>query len=376
MHTLLTVNLDEIHNIIWHTTTLSCGAKFTYTDKHKAICLEKEKNKIEGVDQRAWVNGRKFMNIYEYPRIKPEYNSVKGLTKNPASRAYYKLWEMLHDFNINCNGDSLSLAESPGGFIQAIDDYRLIKRIKNCMCYTISLTSESEIYDIPRFHKNIIRNKNVEIFNFLEGNGDLLQLSTFLNIQKKLKNSKIILVTADGGINDHGEFNNKELNHINLIFCEFINAVFVLENGGTFIVKIFDIFTDAMIHLIHLITYLFGDTKITKPLTSRSTNSEKYVVCSNFKKNKLTINLRNNLVKLMRYIHQEKKIITSLFDIAPGEFLNKIINYNTVTVKNQIINIEKILEYIKSDKKKYNDFSRVKDTLVRNWLVKYKLIQK
>jgi 23S rRNA U2552 (ribose-2'-O)-methylase RlmE/FtsJ len=283
---------------------------------------------------------------------------------------------MLHDFNINCNGDSLSLAESPGGFIQAIDDYRLIKRIKNCMCYTISLTSESEIYDIPRFHKNIIRNKNVEIFNFLEGNGDLLQLSTFLNIQKKLKNSKIILVTADGGINDHGEFNNKELNHINLIFCEFINAVFVLENGGTFIVKIFDIFTDAMIHLIRLITYLFGDTKITKPLTSRSTNSEKYVVCSNFKKNKLTINLRNNLVKLMWYIHQEKKIITSLFDIAPGEFLNKIINYNTVTVKNQIINIEKILEYIKSDKKKYNDFSRVKDTLVRNWLVKYKLIQK
>jgi 23S rRNA U2552 (ribose-2'-O)-methylase RlmE/FtsJ len=55
------------------------------------------------------------------------------------------------------------------------------------------------------------------------------------------------------------------------------------KKGGHFVLKVFDTFSSSMIELMYLLTYLYEEVSITKPLTSRPANSEKYILCTKFK---------------------------------------------------------------------------------------------
>lgn len=369
-------SFDEVNSLDWENNVMSRDAKFTYTNKNECKKLKEKKDRIGDVDSQTWLFARKLINVYEYPKIKHEYSISEGIVKTPVSRAYYKLWEILQDFNINCKGDSLHLAESPGGFIQATVDYRRVKyRTEHYKTYSVSLNSEEGDFEVPKFHKTIYETKNVEIFDFDKGDGDITKVDTFFNLQKELKSKEICLVTADGGINDHGEFNNKEIKHVNLIFSELVQAVFVLKDGGTFIVKIFDIFTDATVNTIYLLSYLFGNVKISKPLTSRYTNSEKYMVCTNFRKEKFT-SIRNKLFRLLCSIDNvEGFVVESLFEIKSTNFIDKILKYNEDCISSQITNIDKILRCVGVDKTVFKKLKKTKEATIRDWLVKYKLIR-
>ena len=52
-----------------------------------------------------------------------------------------------------------------------------------------------------------------------------------------------------------------------------------LKQGGTFVCKIFDINEEFTVNMLWLLYQLFDMICITKPLSSRPTNSERYVVC-------------------------------------------------------------------------------------------------
>jgi cap1 methyltransferase len=45
----------------------------------------------------------------------------------------------------------------------------------------------------------------------------------------------------------------------------------------------FDTFSSLSIEILYLLSYLYETVYITKPLSSRPANSEKYIVCINFK---------------------------------------------------------------------------------------------
>jgi 23S rRNA U2552 (ribose-2'-O)-methylase RlmE/FtsJ len=368
---------DEVETLEWSLIKMSKVPKFTYTNQADSKKINDKKNSIGKIDSQTWLFARKLVNVYEYPKIKNEYCASRGVVKSPVSRAYYKLWEILQDFQVNCKGDSLHLAESPGGFIQAVVDYRNMKYLgESSRSYTVSLNSPEGNFEVPKFHRDIYKTKNVKIFEFEgENGGDITKIETFLNIQKELASKKIYLVTADGGINDHGNFNNKELNHVNLIFSELIQAVFILQPGGTFIVKIFDIFSDATVNIIYLLSYLFQSVIATKPLTSRSTNSEKYLVCTGFRKEKCD-SIRNKLFKLLYCInYSDGVVVESLFQITSKKFLYKILKYNRDSLMSQQESIDKILNYIQRDKETFKSLKKSKDATIKNWLVKYRLIQ-
>jgi 23S rRNA U2552 (ribose-2'-O)-methylase RlmE/FtsJ len=340
-------------------------------DKDVFFEIKNIKDKIGSIDHKDWINARKFMNIYEYPKV--NYN---GYFLPPVSRAYYKLWEILFENKFDCDGDILHLAESPGGFIQAMDKYKKTFNMYKGKLYTISLYTENYDYDVPKFHKNIINNKNVEILKFSKGNGDLTNYHTFINLLISMRNKNIKVITADGGINDNGDFDNKEINHINLIFSEIINAVFNISDGGVFILKIFDIFTESTLHLLFLLEILFENMEIIKPLTSRSTNSEKYVLCSGFKKNLMSVSMRNFLFKTYVYLNDNNVVLDKLFLKVPYYFKEKISKINNKYINEQIKNIKEIFEYINNDKSFYSGHQTIKDKTVFEWLKKYKLIRK
>lgn len=58
---------------------------------------------------------------------------------------------------------------------------------------------------------------------------------------------------------------------------------FNAKKGGNFIIKFFDIFTLASVDMLYILSCFYTNIAITKPCTSRTANSEKYIVCENFK---------------------------------------------------------------------------------------------
>ena len=53
--------------------------------------------------------------------------------------------------------------------------------------------------------------------------------------------------------------------------------------NGTFILKIFDMFSKSTQDYIYLLSLFYNKVYIFKPQTSRLANSEKYIVCKDFK---------------------------------------------------------------------------------------------
>ena len=55
------------------------------------------------------------------------------------------------------------------------------------------------------------------------------------------------------------------------------------KSKGSFILKIFDMFTKSTDDYIYLLSLFYNKVYIIKPQTSRLANSEKYIVCKEFK---------------------------------------------------------------------------------------------
>ena len=116
-------------------------------------------------------------------------------------------------------------------------------------------------------------------------NGDLTKLNVINNYVNNLKkfNDKATLVTADGGFVWKNE-NYQEQESYKLLLGEIITAIKIQKEGGTFVLKVFDIFTKLTIKLICIIQSFYEDVFIYKPFLSRSSNSEKYIIAKTLKK--------------------------------------------------------------------------------------------
>jgi hypothetical protein len=145
----------------------------------------------------------------------------------------------------------------------------------------------------------------------------------------------------DGGFDFSIDFNKQEQLSYRIIFCEIVSALSVQKKGGSFVCKFFDMYTTFTIKLLYLINIFFEKVYITKPLTSRPANSEKYIVAKNFlgiSDNYLS--KLHDIVNMWDIISNSNLFINDIFDIElPELFLKKIKEYNTHNYKVQIDNI-------------------------------------
>jgi 23S rRNA U2552 (ribose-2'-O)-methylase RlmE/FtsJ len=229
---------------------------------------------------------------------------------NILSRAFLKLWEMIILFDLIPEKEdfvSSHLAEGPGSFIQATILYRdlqenlkKIKSSKNDKYYAISLHSDNKHLLIEKEFINYYgkeKPKRLHIFETVSkdevkrggGNlsdGDLTLLKTInmfaggVSSQTKGFSEDSDLVTADGGFKWEKE-NLQEQEAYKLIFSQIVTALKLNKKGGNFVLKIFDTYTTITLKYLELLKSLYKEVYITKPFTSRISNSEKYVVCKN-----------------------------------------------------------------------------------------------
>ena len=118
-------------------------------------------------------------------------------------------------------------------------------------------------------------------------------------ISKFKGNNRATLVTSDGGFDYSNNFNGQELNSCQIIYSEIVIALNILDYGGCFIVKVFDLFSITSCQMLSLVIENFEKINIYKPETSRPANSEKYLICQGFKNN-LTKEQKSNYLDILK----------------------------------------------------------------------------
>lgn len=341
---------------------------------------KKAKQLIED-NYKDWEHAKKITNPYEY--IHTPYNKNTSVSREtPISRAYYKMIEIMDEFDLlqNYHNDYLNsfhLAEGPGGFIEAI-----AKRRNNMLdsYYGMTLISD-EVSSIPgwdKIEKIMNTHTNISIEYGSTGTGDLFSGENLLFVKEKYGNTMDI-ITGDGGFDFSVDFNKQELYAIQLIFSQVIFALNLQKVGGHFVVKIFDTYSKSMADIIYLLSCFYKETYICKPHTSRLANSEKYIVCKDF------IGIEKNVIEKLNSVYQQicvlagqGKYMSSLFVKEHSLFFkNELKQQNSLFGQQQIENINQTINLIYKGLVKTNKINEIEKKHIQlciDWCKKHSVI--
>ena len=187
-------------------------------------------------------------------------------------------------------------------------------------------------------------NKNVFIENGADNTGNIINKENLLYCFNKYGNS-IDLVTGDGGFDFSLDFNNQENISCKIIFCQIAFAIAIQKKGGNCILKFFDTFTKISIDMIYLLSLVYSEVFFVKPYTSRYANSEKYIICKNFRLDN-SKDLINVFANIINNFNKNSKF-TNIFNLEyPYFYLSKIQEYNAIFGQQQIETIASTLNLI------------------------------
>jgi hypothetical protein len=177
--------------------------------------------------------------------ITPKYFDTKDAI---ISRSFYKMWEILTMFDIANlpSMNTMGLTKGSDSFIQAFIFYR------------------KKFHDIKK---------------------DTIVFPDATDLQYKFAtkiDEKYDLIIDDGIFNPINK-NYIEQESYRMILTNIINSIKSQAKNGSFILKIYDTFTNITIKLVYLLTSFYEEVYIHKPFFSRNTDSEKYIICSKFK---------------------------------------------------------------------------------------------
>lgn len=356
-------------------------------DQNNLLCnnVTYHKNKITYYhNNKSWDKYKKLSNEYELIFTTPStgYNISNY---NPVSRSFFKLWEILYDFNdilFKQNQSSfkcLFLAEGPGGFAEAFIKYRQDKGFFNDDYHGITLKANND-KNIPewKLQKDIM--KKIKINYGEDGTGNLYNYSNIIYLSDTLGKNTIDFITADGGFDFSADFNGQEELSFRLILCEILSAILLQKQGGTFVLKIFDIFNTNTLKLIQILKEYYENIFAIKPLTSRPANSEKYLLCTGFKTNSPSLILLTiQLITIAKNYSDEKT--TNILKNIPFNhtILKNLVIFNLQYSIRQIYYIERTIGYINyfNDKKSNDEeMNKILNDHIRKshkWCTKYNI---
>lgn len=326
------------------------------------------KNKItDHYKDKTWDKNKKLSNDYENIFTTPNTNNIALYT--PVSRSFFKLWEILVDFKKELFGDVapcrfLACCESPGGFCEAYMKYR--------SQYFNAVSKEDEYHGISLKSYN---NRNVPMWKVNTVNihygkddtGDIYNIENIYYLRNKLGENSIDFITGDGGFDFSNDFNSQEGSSLRLIICEVLIALLLQKEGGSFVLKVYDVFNEETMKVIHIVKMFYKKMYFIKPLTSRAANSEKYLLCIGYAK----CESYEGIVTLLTNMVKSKRV--NLDTIELDEHTTRaIVAYNLLYGFRQIHNIQKTIDYINHlTKDEYERISARHREKCISWCKKY-----
>lgn len=298
-----------------------------------------------------WSYVKIFTNPYEY--IHTHYDEKLHLSKlHTVSRSFYKLIELSEIENISAciksNCKSMHIAEGPGGFIQAMIYLKQNIDANHHDIYNnivgITLNSHSGI--VPNWNKlksHLPKHHNIVFDNLKDNTGNLYNAKNLEYAYDKYKNS-MNLITADGGFDFSTNYELQEHNMVKLLLVQSFYAILCQKKKGTFIIKLFDIFIRGTIDVIYLLNMFYENVYVCKPVTSRPANSEKYLICKNFRYHNTFMYLKKFKSVLEQCEHHKDLFIQQILNVPIHDiFINKLEEFNIIFGQQQIENINTTL---------------------------------
>ncbi len=211
---------------------------------------------------------------------------IKDIDKNAPKligRGFMKLWEMNLYFNLIPKTDgfvSIHLGENKNTFLQSTILYRDFIGKKKNEYYTT--TTNNKLTDYYK-NINIIKEKNIyNIKSYIDNTtkADFITANTYFELK---------------------QLNLREQDSYNLILTEVITALHLQKDNGNFVLRIYESVTIVTIKIIELLKTFYDEIYICKPLSSRSSSPEKFIVCKKFDLKKLT-KVSKDLLKIIKNI--------------------------------------------------------------------------
>ena len=319
--------------------------KLLNTNDHLRDLIIKYKNKItDYYNNKSWDRYKKLSNEYEMIFTTP--NTGSNLSRyTPVSRSFFKMWEMLYDFRkeLDFDGRGLKvcmLCEGPGGFAEALIKYRLDAGYLKDEYYGISLKSDNN-KNIPDWKVNNKYLNKININYGSDGTGNMYNMCNIAHFSNHVGKASVDFITADGGFDFSSDFNNQEEMSMQLIFSEILTALLIQKQGGSFILKIYDIFSENSLKIVHLLKKFYKKIYFVKPLTSRPANSEKYLICTGFSRFPESKVYYEMLCKII--VFNDKTCFNIPYD---KHILENIVAYNSYYTMRQIFYIQRTIDYI------------------------------
>lgn len=327
-YNILEKDINSIYKYI-NTKPLTSKRKMEMLQEQIEFRLNKQYHNLEIIDKATLdeINRYKTMiskNSYDWNKYKlftndyemvynSKYSNNSIADKKPLSRSYFKMVEIANKYlfyiiSRDCNIKTLHLAEGPGGFIEAVIDLRndynintnnnknINNTINSDLYYGISLTTDKNVPGWDKSVQFLKKNNKVKIVTGMTGNGDLINVDNIKYLHARLS-GKMDVITADGGFNFSINHYIQEYNASLLIFAELVAALGCLRKGGVYIYKIYDMSYKITADILFITQCFFTEVEFFKPQTSRSGNSEKYVICKGFKG--ISANEINKLLSIM-----------------------------------------------------------------------------
>ena len=134
----------------------------------------------------SWEKNKKYSNPYEFINMSYDLNTLPVCNYKPISRAFFKMVEILNNFNFSFGKEieSFHLAEGPGGFIEAL---QYVRNNKNDKYYGMTLMTGEK--DVPKWDKSnyyLNNNKNVIIEKGADNTGNLYNIENLMYIYNKV----------------------------------------------------------------------------------------------------------------------------------------------------------------------------------------------
>jgi len=263
------------------------------------------KSKLDDIPSAVFSNLTTLLDMYANLRtiVKKNYNMEN------ATNAALKMYELIYQMELLTNGtaclpvvQAFCNAELPGAFIIAINHYMKTRCVSSQFDWIASsylpaaamqvgnktvLEDKFKIYERNRLHWLMGPAPNGLPDGEEPVSGDVtdaLVVNTLGNAAHERFGDGANLYTSDVGIEiAQKDANRQEELSAFVNYGQVLTGLLALAVGGHLVTKQFTFVTPFSRSLIAIVASLFDETYITKPKTSRPTNSEVYLVGKGFK---------------------------------------------------------------------------------------------
>jgi 23S rRNA U2552 (ribose-2'-O)-methylase RlmE/FtsJ len=273
-------------------TTLPVEVSFGAWSETPSKALLEAKDRISALEKaRRWELVKKMVNPYEivYTHEDRHFHPSIALIK-PLSRSYFKMIEMMHVLQFfeclpkqQAKIRSAHIAEGPGGFIQALVE--LCERNRKLLGTATAMTLKPTDQRVPGWRRASVflhNHREIKLHFGADGTGDVYSKENQDSfVEASLPG--VHLFTADGGFDFSVNYDIQEKSVFRLLVSSALTGLRCLSLDGSFIIKIFDIFSEHTKFLIILMSRCFKEWMLYKPCLSRPCNSERYFLGRGFR---------------------------------------------------------------------------------------------